>query len=278
LLPAGTIRRVQPFEARACQTGVRADRNTQTMRYGLLADIHANREALSACLAELARQGVDRLVFLGDLVGYGADPDWVVDQVMAQVARGAIVVQGNHDISAASEPRKELHADARRAIEWTQGALSAEQRRFLGNLPLTAEAEPDVLFVHASARSPAQWTYITGALDAAQSMQATRARVSFVGHVHEPMLYYADVTGRVMNYEPPASHSIPLIGTRRWLGVVGSAGQPRDGNPAACCAVYDSTSRQYTLLRVPYDHVETARKVAAAGLPQRFADRLGSGH
>jgi predicted phosphodiesterase len=248
------------------------------MRYGLLADIHANREALAACLSELQRQGVDRYVFLGDLVGYGPDPAWVVDSVMQHVQLGAVAVQGNHDISAAHEPRKELHADARRAIEWTQEALTEAQRGFLAELPLTVDAEPDLLFVHACARNPAAWTYVAGAMEAASSLHATRARVTFVGHVHEPMLYYADVTGRVMNYEPPAAHPIPLIATRRWLAVVGSAGQPRDGNPAACCGIYDAASRQYTLLRVPYDHVETARKVAAAGLPQRFADRLSSGH
>ena len=119
----------------------------------LLADIHGNREALTACLADAERRSADRFIFLGDLVGYGADPGWVVDRVTEHAARGAIVLQGNHDAAAAGAPES-MNEVAAEAIMWTRHQLSEAQRAFLKELPLTAE-DGDMLFVHASAAEPA---------------------------------------------------------------------------------------------------------------------------
>src|ERR1700734_1569236 len=114
----------------------------------LLADIHGNREAMTACLADAERKAADRYVFLGDLVGYGADPGWVTDRAMEYVARGAIAVLGNHDAAAAGKPFA-MNQIATEAIAWTRGKLEAAQRHFLESLPMAVE-EADRLYVHAS--------------------------------------------------------------------------------------------------------------------------------
>src|SRR6266567_950234 len=128
------------------------------MLTAILTDIHGNREALEACLARLEPRNVGRYVFLGDYVGYGADPGFVVDTVRDFVARGAIALIGNHD-SAATRTRERMNDEAALAIDWTLGQLSAEQIEFLAARPLTAE-DGDTLYVHASAAEPAHWDYV----------------------------------------------------------------------------------------------------------------------
>src|SRR6185436_10465702 len=119
------------------------------MPIALLSDVHSNREALSACLGHARRNRVERYVFLGDLVGYGADPAWVVDTVMSAVADGALAVLGNHDAAVASGPRLQMRPDARRAIEWTRTVLSSRHVEFLSHLPLEVQ-DQDRLYVHAN--------------------------------------------------------------------------------------------------------------------------------
>ena len=123
------------------------------MRLALLTDIHANREAFEAVLADLAQRQIDRLVFLGDIVGYGPDPGWCIDQVESFVAKGAIALRGNHD-RAIGTPDNILNANARRVIDWTVNRLNARQKLFLSELPLTVQ-DGDTLFVHASTNAPA---------------------------------------------------------------------------------------------------------------------------
>ena len=127
------------------------------MRLAIFADIHANRQAFSACLDFARGRGAERMVCLGDIVGYGADPEWAVDTVMGLVDDGAVAVMGNHD-HAISTPSESMNAVAQAAIEWTRGRLSAPQRRFLAGLPLTRQ-EDDRLYVHSEASHPARWYY-----------------------------------------------------------------------------------------------------------------------
>lgn len=246
------------------------------MRIALLADVHANREALQACLDDVRGHGAQQRVFLGDLVGYGADPQWVVDTVREEVARGAVVVRGNHDASVADPQREGLHDDAQRVADWSRGRLDAEALAFLRGLPLTRDDE-DRLYVHANAFAPAGWAYLLGRIEVERSLAATAASLTFCGHVHDPMLWTRSAAGRVAGFRPVPDTPIPLPRARRWLAVVGSAGQPRDGDPAACWALYDAAARTITWRRVPYDHHAAAAKVRAAGLPERFAARLESG-
>lgn len=247
------------------------------MRIGLLADLHANREATEACLKELARAGCARFAFLGDLVGYGADPGWVADLVRDRVEAGAVAVQGNHDAAVAAPAPERMHEDARAAIDWTRTQLDDAQRAFLLGLPLQAR-EDDRLYVHANAADPPRWGYVHNALAAQRSFDAAPQRLILVGHVHDQGLYYTGKEGQAMHFQPTPGVPIPLLSSRRWLAVVGSCGQPRDGNPAAACAWLDTDNWQLAFLRVPYDHERAAAKVRAAGLPAALAERLLTGN
>src|SRR3954447_14148142 len=159
----------------------------EQLRLAIFADIHANRQAFSACLDAARVRGAERLICLGDIVGYGADPEWAVDTVMSLVEDGAIAVVGNHD-NAVVSTAESMNAEAQAAIEWTRGRLSAPQRRFLAELPLTLREE-DRLYVHSEASSPTKWRYVRGTPEAARSIQATSAHVTFCGHIHQPALY-----------------------------------------------------------------------------------------
>lgn len=246
------------------------------MRLALLADLHANREATTACLAQLRRLGYDRCALLGDFVGYGADPGWTIDTVQRLVDDGAFAVQGNHDEAVIAGPTAQMHAQARDAIEWTRRQLDPAQLAFLGGLPLTI-ADEDRLYVHANAWAPGEWGYIASPMAAARSLAATDARITFCGHVHEPALYHSRPDGTAGHFQPRAGFATPLAASRRWLALPGSVGQPRDGNPAACCALLDIARSTLMFLRVPYDHDATAARIRASGLPESFAARLAGG-
>ena len=245
------------------------------MRIALLADIHANREALTACLEDAARAGADRYVFLGDFVGYGADPEWVIDRVAAMMERGAVAVRGNHD-AAAVDPSEELSAIAQAAIDWTRERLSAAQRAFLAALPLTL-VEEDRLYVHAGACAPDTWIYVLSPREAFQSFRAARQRLTFCGHTHQPALFHESLTSLPQQHTPSEGQPIPLLGQRRWLAVLGAVGQPRDGNPDACYGLFETDFNRLTYIRVPYDVDLTAHKIRAAGLPEVLAKRLATG-
>ena len=126
-------------------------------------------------------------ICLGDYVGYGADPEWTVETVMGLVENGAMAVRGNHD-TAVGTASETMNAEAQAAIEWTRGRLSAAQRQFLAELPLTLQ-EDDRLYVHSEASHPAKWRYVQTTPDAARSLVATEAHVTFCGHIHRPALY-----------------------------------------------------------------------------------------
>ena len=244
------------------------------MPIALMTDIHGNREAFQACLDHAALRGVDRYVFLGDFVGYGADPGWVVDTAMRHVARGAVAVMGNHD--AALSRVGQMNDDARAAIAWTRERLDPAQREFLAKLPLEAE-DGSRLYVHANAFAPAGWAYVAGPGEAVRSIQACDHHAAFCGHIHVPALYHLAVTGKILGFAPVEGVAVPLLPQRRWLAVIGSVGQPRDGNPAAAYAVLDERRNELTYLRVPYDVDAAARKIRDAGLPPRLALRLYRG-
>jgi len=247
------------------------------MRIGLLADLHANREATEACLETLSREGCEQYVFLGDLVGYGADPGWMIDTVRAHVDDGALAVLGNHDAAVDDPQASRMHAQALAAIDWTRAQLDESQRAFLRELPLQA-TQDDRLYVHANAWEPAAWGYVHNPLAAHCSLMATDRWLTFCGHVHDPALYYTGaVPGEAAYFQPEYGMPIPLPPSRRWLAIVGSCGQPRDGNPAAACALMDTARKQLTFLRVPYNHARAAQKIRDAGLPAALADRLLTG-
>ena len=246
------------------------------MKLALFADIHSNLEAITACLGHAQALGADRYAFLGDLVGYGADPVAVLDLIEGYAAKGAVVVLGNHDAAAIGGRAGGMNANAQAAIDWTRERLGARHRAFLGALPLSVK-QHDLLFVHASAAAPEKWIYVSGAAEAQHSMAAAAASYVFCGHVHEQKLYYTGAGGQPMPFRPVTGIPIPVSAQRLWLAIVGSAGQPRDGNNAACYALFDQERERLTFFRVLYDHGTAAQKIRAAGLPERLARRLERG-
>ncbi|MEY8877264.1 MAG: metallophosphoesterase [Leptothrix sp. (in: b-proteobacteria)] len=246
------------------------------MKLALITDIHANREAFEACLEQAHLHGADRLALLGDFVGYGADAAWVVSTVQDLVAQGAIAVRGNHDEGVVNGPGPNLVEDARRAIAWTRDQLSPAQIEFLAALPYQVE-EQGCLFVHANAYAPSAWDYVLSRNEAVRSMHATDCRHTFCGHVHQPTLYHLSSTGKIADFKPVPGVAVPVPAHRQWLAIPGSAGQPRDGNPAACWAMFDNSRHTLTFHRVPYDHEATGAKIIAAGLPRTLAERLREG-
>ena len=245
------------------------------MKLAVLTDIHANREAFQAVLDDAAAHGADRLALLGDLVGYGPDPEWCCETAARLVAEGAVAVKGNHD-SAASGGNEAMSALAGKAMEWTRSRLAEAHRTFLAGLPLTA-SEGDILFVHASASHPEAWSYVTSDTRAAPSFRAVTARVILCGHTHRPLLASADRSGMVREQTFRQNLAIPLIRSRRWLAVVGAVGQPRDGVPQAGWALLDTGRNELTFRRTAYDTATTVAKVRAAGLPEDLALRLLKG-
>lgn len=242
------------------------------MLLAIFADIHANRQAFSACLDAARAAGAERMVLLGDIVGYGGDPEWAADTAMALVGQGAAAVLGNHD-QAIGTAAQTMNAEAQAAIEWTRGRLDADQRRYLAGLPLINE-DDDRLYVHSEADSPSRWRYVKDASDAARSMMAVRQRVTFCGHIHRPALYSMSAAAKMTSFVPTPGVAIPLLPGRRWLAVLGAVGQPRDGNPAACFALFDTQRHEITYRRVPYDVEAAAARIRANGLPRSLADRL----
>ncbi len=249
------------------------------MKLALLSDIHANIQALEACLAHAQAQGAQQFALLGDFVGYGADPVAVLQRIQALAEAGALLIRGNHDQMAVSPPA-EIKTIGDSTAGWTHAQLNSEQRAFLSALPLTLQLG-SALLVHASADSPGSWRYVTDERMAASSLDGATAypdvRHVFGGHVHEQTLYYRGAASRLMRFAPTAGVDIPVPRHRHWLATVGSVGQPRDGNPQAMYALFDSARLQLCFQRVPYDHHAAAAAIRRAGLPAYFADRVEQG-
>ncbi len=249
------------------------------MRLALFSDIHGNMHALEACLAHARTHGAERCIFLGDMVGYGAEPVAVIERIQALQADGAAVLQGNHDAMAVSPPN-DVQTIGESTANWTHNQLSVAQRQWICDLPLTVH-EDTRLFVHASADAPELWRYVydqrsaTASLDAASNWPGVR--YVFGGHVHMQSLYYEGAEHELMLFNPQPGVAIPVPKRRHWLATVGSVGQPRDGDTRAMYALLDTAREQLTFQRVGYDHHAAAKAIRRAGLPAFFANRLEMG-
>jgi diadenosine tetraphosphatase ApaH/serine/threonine PP2A family protein phosphatase len=249
------------------------------MKIALLSDIHANLQALETCLAHAQGQGATQLALLGDFVGYGGDPTAVMERVMALAEQGAWVVKGNHDEMAVHPPAI-VNKLGESSAPWTHAQLSQAQLEFLDGLPLTYHADT-IFLVHASADAPTQWRYVYEHQAAAASLNAAmihpNVRYVFGGHVHMQTLYYRAADGKLMKFEPHPGVAMPVPAHRSWLATIGSVGQPRDANPKAMYALFDTAQSQLTFHRIPYDFHAAAAAIRRAGLPVFFADRLEQG-
>jgi predicted phosphodiesterase len=231
------------------------------MLLALLSDVHGNLDALEACLRHAREHGAERYAFLGDYVGYGAEPGAVTDVIAHHAASGAIVVRGNHD--AAPD-------------EWTRTMLSPAQKEFLASLPMCVR-NGETCFVHSSAATPEAWEYVETSAAARESIDAATTTYTFSGHLHDQVLYFRTLAGKTAPFRPVSGSVVPVPSHRGWLALVGSVGQPRDGNPAAAYAVFDEDAEEMTFYRVAYDHAAAAAKIRRAGQPEWLAQRLERG-
>jgi diadenosine tetraphosphatase ApaH/serine/threonine PP2A family protein phosphatase len=239
------------------------------MRIAVLSDIHANLLALDAVLGSLG--SVDAIWHLGDVVGYGPEPDAVVERLRAA---GAVGVQGNHDAAAAGGSEIDwFNPDARRAMEWTRGAITPVTRDWLAALP-PRRIESGFVLVHGSPRDPT-WEYVTSTPVARANLAAIEESFALHGHTHVPIVFWED-DGRVETIAPSRGSSFQLDG-RRALINPGSVGQPRDGDPTASYLVLDTARRDCTWHRVAYDIEVVQDRMTAVGLPARLVARLAYG-
>ncbi|HEV2591836.1 MAG TPA: metallophosphoesterase family protein [Gaiellaceae bacterium] len=241
------------------------------MRVAVLSDIHANLHALEAVLADIDSEAPDEVWCLGDVVGYGPQPNECCALIRERVGT---VLCGNHDLAVIGTlDLAEFSGDAARAARWTRDVLSEENRAWLATLEPMATRERAELF-HASPRDPV-WDYVLSEQVALQSLRITQAPIVLVGHSHVALALStsgSDIAGGVA----PGGTEVETAG-RRWLFNPGSVGQPRDGDPKAAWLLVDFVDNRAAFRRVPYDIDATQSEIGAAGLPDGLAGRLAHG-
>lgn len=249
------------------------------MTSAILSDIHANLEALQAVLEDLEQRDVEQIVFLGDAVGYGANPleCWKIVERISDIQ-----VAGNHDAMVAKmEMKKECHDKKLSQIQWTGGQVGLQIKAKLAGLSFE-HVENEICFVHGSPFMPAYCNYILTDKDAERGFAASGATLIFVGHTHVPSIW-KEVEhrkffgGEMRKVKVVESKAVRLEKTDRYIINVGSVGQPRDGDPRAAYGTYDQETGNYQLHRVPYDIETAARKIKMAGLPEELGARLRVG-
>jgi diadenosine tetraphosphatase ApaH/serine/threonine PP2A family protein phosphatase len=245
------------------------------MHYLILTDIHANLQALDAVLAAAPREDFDRLLILGDIVGYGADPNGVIERVRG--LRADAIIRGNHDkVASGVESAESFNHAARFAAMWTLNQLSAVHREWLESLPRGPVVVDDVELCHGSPDDEDE--YIFEPVDAIEALRGTQRRVCFFGHTHVALVYWMSIDAfDMLMPEGDAVTELTIRDDRRYLINPGSVGQPRDGDPRASYATFDSETGLVRLHRVDYDVQEAQTRITAAGLPDGLARRLALG-
>lgn len=242
------------------------------MRYLVLSDIHANLEALEATLA--AAGAYDRALVLGDLVGYGADPDAVIDRVRRLPA--STIIRGNHDkVGAGLETLDSFNHLARHAIAWTKNILTPANRDWLAALPAGPSVIDDEVEICHGAPFDED-VYIFDELDARRAFSVMQRPLCLFGHTHVPASFRFD--SEMSAVGPPRGPRFDLeVRDARYLVNCGAVGQPRDGDARAAYGVYDTGTTRLSVFRVPYDVATAQAKIIAAGLPEVLAQRLAIG-
>lgn len=241
------------------------------MKIAILSDIHSNLEALQACYRKSLLLGVQQYVCLGDIIGYAADPVATLEMVMS--LPGIIVVRGNHDEAVLSGSYPASNSRIQQAIIWTHQQLSSDHLAYIESLPYINSLN-NAVFAHSSVYQPDKWEYLYCPEQIKKCLKVAQGSLVFLGHTHIPILYYETSSGEIKEYQAEESCAIPLYHQRRYVINVGSVGQPRDRNNAASFVVLDTDMDEVTFYRVTYDYTRTARKILAADLPTRFAERL----
>ncbi|MBU1112709.1 MAG: metallophosphatase family protein [Candidatus Omnitrophica bacterium] len=240
------------------------------MKYAVFSDVHGNLEAFKAALDVYYREKIDHYIFLGDIVGYGAEPKECLSRLKELKA---VVVAGNHDWAVSGKfPANNLNIYAREAIFWTQKRLKKEDLAYLDKFSLTVEEE-DFICVHGSLKSPHEFDYIFDLDDASVNFNFLQKKICFIGHTHRPGIY-CQGNDKISYIEQP---EIRLEPGKRYIVNVGSVGQPRDGDPRASFCIYDDEAESLQIIRVGYDVAKSASAILNQGLPAMLANRLYDG-
>ena len=245
------------------------------MKFAVYSDVHGNLEALDAVLAHAHRERAGFYLCLGDVIGYGANPNECVDRVRAMSP--GVCLRGNHDAAAVdARERAFFHEVALQGIHFSARHLTPDNAEYLHTLPYVYRDHERMMAVHASPWHPEMWEYVLDSPGAERAFDAMApARVAFIGHSHSPVVFVDD--GSVQRF--PARQDLKMdLKSRRYVLNVGSVGQPRDGNPDASYVVYDDEDDSVTHHRVRYDREKAAEKILRAGLPPVLAERLLIGY
>ena len=239
------------------------------MRYAVIADIHANLDALQVVLEDIKQQKCTHVVCLGDVVGYGADPKACLDIIRGM---NIPVVKGNHDEYIGVDENPDGFNDAAaEAVTWSRNQLTLEDRQWLRELKYF-RLVANFSIVHATLDAPQRWGYVFEKLEAAASFTYQNTQVCFFGHTHVPVAFIRDTGVRGGTYS-----KFRVEPGKKYFVNVGSVGQPRDRNPKAAYVIYDLPQQTIELRRLDYDIAAQQRKIRAAGLPERLAERLATG-
>ena len=239
------------------------------MKYAIIADIHANLDALQVVLEDIKTQKCTHFACLGDVVGYNANPKECLDIVRTM---GMPCVKGNHDEYCSTETNLEgFNPHAAEAVNWTRRQLTDEDRQWLRDLKYI-RLVASFSIVHATLDGPQRWGYVFDRLAAAASFTYQNTTVCFFGHTHVPVAFIRDTVVRGGTYS-----KFKVEPGRKYFINVGSVGQPRDNNPKAAYVTYDLDEGLIELRRLDYDIPAAQAKIRAAGLPERLAERLAFG-
>ena len=245
------------------------------MKYLILSDIHSNQEALGAVMSFVRRKRWDKAVFLGDLVGYGANPNQTVDTLRS--LRPLVGIRGNHDkVCSGIENGEMFNRIALEAALWTRRKLTRANLKWLKALPQGPRMVDDA-FAISHGTPVDEDAYIFGEIEALNVFRHTSYPLCFFGHSHFPVIFGLSTEAITTILTIGTSFRFKLKPGVRYLINPGSIGQPRDGNPLASFALYDSSAQTVTIHRIPYRIEDTQAKILKAGLPRPLADRLALG-
>jgi len=241
------------------------------VRIGIFSDIHGNLEALTASLERLDQEHVDAIVSLGDIVGYGADPNECIDLVRV---RCQISLLGNHDAAALGHlDISYFNPYAKKSVMWTGTILTEDHRRYLEGLELLIVRD-DMTFVHSTPHQPKDWNYIFTVYDARLNFKFFSTQICFIGHSHQPVFIVLSPLNEIFVHPSP---KLDIQAGHRYIINVGSVGQPRDGNPDSSLVVFDTEKRIIEHLRVPYDIEKVQDKMLKAQIHPFLIERLAYG-
>jgi predicted phosphodiesterase len=243
------------------------------MRLAFISDIHANLEALEAVFEDIGKQSISEIICLGDIVGYGANPNECAELVREKCST---ILLGNHDAAAVNLlATHHFNSHAKIAIEWTSSTLKNEVKSFLLSLPLTVTRD-GLTLVHSTPYEPNMWYYITSLEEAAFNFQYFETDACLVGHTHIPIVIVLDKQKEVYVHQSTQITVKEMQGSR-FLINVGSVGQPRDRNPQSCYGIFDTESGAFSYRRVAYEIEKTQAKMKKIKMPEFLINRLKEG-